>query len=90
MKITSVKAIASAPDDVRMGPTGGTRNYIYVKVETDEGLVGWGEATIGPLSMVQVVEEYGQTWLEKIRVGSRTIGRTSITTFNTSGAAQCI
>ncbi len=65
MKITSVKAIPSAPDEVRMGPVGGTRNYIYVKVETDEGLVGWGEATIGPLSIAKIVEEFGQELVGK-------------------------
>ena len=63
MKITAVKAIPSAPDEARKGY--GTRNYIYVKVETDEGLVGWGEATIGPLSVANMVEEFGRLLVGK-------------------------
>ncbi len=60
MKITSVKAIPSSA-----GGPHKTRNYIYVKIETDEGLVGWGEATIGPLTIAHMVEEFGQLLIGK-------------------------
>lgn len=36
MKISNVKAILTCPQ----------RNYIFVKIETDEGVYGWGEATL--------------------------------------------
>lgn len=36
MKITRVKSILTSPQ----------RNYIFVKIETDEGLYGWGEASL--------------------------------------------
>lgn len=57
MKIASVKAIAhSAPTpDMR----GNGRNYVYVKVTTDDGLVGWGESSCGSLSVVTMIEELG-------------------------------
>ncbi|MDA1300496.1 MAG: galactonate dehydratase [Proteobacteria bacterium] len=60
MKITSIKAIPSSG-----GGQSRSRNYIYVKVETDEGLVGWGESTIGPRSVVNAVEEYGKVLIGK-------------------------
>jgi galactonate dehydratase len=60
MKITSIKAILSSG-----GVPEKTRNYIYVKIETDEGIVGWGEATIGPKSIANIVEEYGQVLIGK-------------------------
>ena len=43
MKITNVRAFATAPPGVN-------RNYVFVKVETDEGIEGWGEATMGAVS----------------------------------------
>ena len=49
MKITAAKAIPSAYER-----SGIARNYIYVKIETDQGLVGWGEATSGPLSVASM------------------------------------
>ena len=55
MKITSVRAIAHAAPNPDM--RGDDRNYCYVKVETDEGLWGWGEATCGSLTVVPMVEE---------------------------------
>jgi galactonate dehydratase len=57
MKITAVRALAHAAPtpDVR----GNGRNYSYVKLETDEGLVGWGECTCGSLSVLKMVEELG-------------------------------
>ena len=66
MKITSVKAIPSAPDKI-IDTYGvlATRNYVYVKVETDEGIVGWGDATCGPLSVASMVEEFGQLLIGK-------------------------
>ena len=66
MKITSVKAIPSAPDKT---PDSygilATRNYVYVKVETDDGVVGWGDATCGPLSVASMVEEFGRLLIGK-------------------------
>ena len=53
MKITSVKAIPTGSP--QMGGKGidkqPKRNFVYVKIETDEGLVGWGESTCGPLTV---------------------------------------
>jgi galactonate dehydratase len=60
MKITSVTAIPSGG-----GEPQNARNYIYVKIETDEGLVGWGESTIGPLTVASMVEEYGKLLIGK-------------------------
>ena len=34
-------------------------NYVFVKVATGEGIVGWGEASIGALSVTAVIEELG-------------------------------
>lgn len=33
---------------------------MFVKVETDEGITGWGEATAGPLSVATQIDEVGQ------------------------------
>ncbi|MQG69200.1 MAG: galactonate dehydratase, partial [SAR202 cluster bacterium] len=38
---------------------------MFVKIETDEGIVGWGEATAGPLSVAAMVEEFGQQLIGK-------------------------
>ena len=35
-------------------------NFVFVKVETDEGITGWGDATCGPMAVVSMVEEFGQ------------------------------
>ena len=53
MKITSVKAIPASATNP------GVRNYVFVKVETDEGITGWGEATCGPLAVATMVDEFG-------------------------------
>jgi galactonate dehydratase len=60
MKITSIKAIPWAPD-LRPDVYGvlHARNFVAVKVETDEGITGWGDATIGPLAVAKLVEEFG-------------------------------
>ena len=60
MKITSIKAIPWAPD-LRPDVYGvlAARNFVAVKVETDEGIPGWGDATVGPLSVANMVEELG-------------------------------
>ncbi len=63
MKITEVKAIASANPDEDL--RGIRRNYVYVKVTTDEGLVGWGESTCGPLAVANMVDEIGATLIGK-------------------------
>ncbi len=53
MRITNVRAFATAPPEVN-------RNYVFVKVETDEGIDGWGEATMGAVSVTGVIEELGE------------------------------
>ena len=55
MKITSV-----TPVPVSHATPYGARNYMFVKIETDEGLHGWGEATSGPFAVAAMVEEFGQ------------------------------
>ncbi len=60
MKITSVKAIPASAANA-----GVTRNYVFVKIETDEGIVGWGESTCGPLSVANMVEEFGALLIGK-------------------------
>ena len=56
MKITSIKAVPAS----NLTTDEGTRNYVYVKVETDAGITGWGEATCGPLAVATMVDEFGQ------------------------------
>ena len=60
MKITSITAIPASS-----APRGQARNYIFVKVETDEGITGWGEATAGPLAVATMVEEFGEVLIGK-------------------------
>jgi galactonate dehydratase len=43
MRVSEVKTFLVSPVSHRAGMTGG-KNWLYVKVETDEGVVGWGEA----------------------------------------------
>ena len=59
MKITSVEAIPSAAPVA--DPNGNRRNFVYVKIETDEGITGWGESTCGPLIVGGMVDEIGAT-----------------------------
>lgn len=55
MKITSVKSVVAS------AKTGGiTRNYVFVKIETDEGITGWGESTLGPMAVATLVDEFGK------------------------------
>lgn len=61
MKITSVKAV---PAGVPFRPTV-TRNFIFVKIETDEGITGWGEASSGPLAVATMIDEFGQLLVGK-------------------------
>ncbi|MEE8046955.1 MAG: galactonate dehydratase [Dehalococcoidia bacterium] len=63
MKITEVKSIPSAAPETDM--RGVRRNYVYVKITTDEGIVGWGEATCGPLAVSSMVDEIGATLIGK-------------------------
>ncbi len=58
MKITEVKAFITTPPGVRT-------NFVFVKVSTDEGIHGWGECTVGAVSMKAVVEELGLRLLGK-------------------------
>ena len=60
MKITSVTPIPASAQ-TRFG----ARNYMFVKIETDEGIVGWGEATAGPKSVAAMVEEFGEQLIGK-------------------------
>ena len=57
MKITSVKAF---PCSARFSETA-TRNFVFVRIQTDEGITGWGEATSGPLAVATMVDEFGST-----------------------------
>ena len=56
MKIRSVKAVPASSSPQGRPP----RNYMFVKIETDEGITGWGEATAGPLSVATQIDEVGQ------------------------------
>jgi galactonate dehydratase len=58
MKITGVTAIPTTP-------AGTTSTYVFVKVATDEGIVGWGESSIGVHSVAAVVEEFGSSIVGK-------------------------
>ena len=60
MKITSV-----TPVPVSAGTASGVRNYMFVKIDTDEGITGWGEATSGPMAVATMVEEFGQQLVGK-------------------------
>ena len=60
MKITSVKSITASS-----APRGVARNYVFVKIETDEGITGWGEATAGPLAVATMVDEFGELLVGK-------------------------
>ena len=55
MKITAVTPVPVSSDT-----PSGVRNYMFVKVETDEGITGWGEATSGPMAVATMVEEFGE------------------------------
>lgn len=55
MKITAIKSYL---------PSFGNRNRGLIKVETDEGIYGWGEAySVGPDLAVKPIVEYIATWL---------------------------
>ena len=60
MKITNVTAIPASSS-----PRGQARNYVFVKIETDEGITGWGEATAGPLAVATMVDEFGEILIGK-------------------------
>ena len=60
MKITNVTAIPASSS-----PRGLARNYVFVKIETDEGITGWGEATAGPLAVATMVDEFGELLIGK-------------------------
>ncbi len=50
MKITNVKVLVTCPG----------RNYVLVKIETDEGLYGWGDATLNgrELAVASALEDH--------------------------------
>ena len=83
MKITSVKAVPASHSTTRAGIKT-SRNYVFVKIETDEGITGWGEATCGPLSVATMVDEFGKVILGtdfgSIMDGRIIFGRLFITT----------
>ena len=56
MKITSVKSVTASSSETNFN----TRNYVFVKIETDEGITGWGESTIGPKAVATLVDEFGE------------------------------
>ena len=58
MKITDIKAFVTKPP-------GAFSNYVFVKVSTDEGIVGWGESSIGATSVAAVIEEFGAAIIGK-------------------------
>ena len=60
MIITSVTAIPGSAQTAF-----GSRNYVFVKIETDEGITGWGEASCGPYAVVSMVNEFGETLVGK-------------------------
>ena len=60
MKIANVTAIPASSS-----PRGQARNYVFVKIETDEGITGWGEATAGPLAVATMVDEFGEILIGK-------------------------
>jgi galactonate dehydratase len=41
------------------------RNYIFVKIQTDDGLVGWGEATLGwkETAVRELIRDYGRRYV---------------------------
>ena len=58
MKITAVKAIAvTIPKE--------WTNFVFVKVETDGGVSGWGECSIGYVAVKGVAEELGKFLIGK-------------------------
>ena len=61
MNITKISAIPTSPG-VTVHPMFNFPpwNFVFVKVETDEGITGWGDATCGPMAVVSMVEEFGQ------------------------------
>lgn len=56
MKIISVDVIMTAA---------GWRNFLFVKIKTDSGLVGWGEGTLGwkETAVRELVLDYGRRYL---------------------------
>ncbi len=50
MKITDVRPwiVTGPPTEATSGPAGHLQQYIFVQVDTDEGLTGWGEVTTYP------------------------------------------
>ena len=54
MKIASITSYVTSPQ-------GSPSNYVFVKVETDEGITGWGESSIGATSVAAVIDEFGSS-----------------------------
>ena len=61
MQITSVKAFPAS----KVFSPAVTRNFVFVRIETDEGITGWGEATSGPLAVATMVDEFGRELVGK-------------------------
>ncbi len=63
MKITAIEAFGAS---VLLNPARNIkRNFVFVKIQTDEGITGWGEATSGPKAVITMVEEFGQLLIGK-------------------------
>ena len=58
MKITSVKSV-TANNVSKDTHADSSRNFVFVKIETDEGITGWGESTIGPKAVATLIDEFG-------------------------------
>ena len=59
MKITGVTAFSTTPAGI-------SSTYVFVKVATDEGIVGWGESSIGAASVAAVVSK--RRWEIAVRI----------------------
>jgi len=57
MKISRVDVFAHAAPGQDM--RGDQRNYVYVRISTNAGVTGWGEASCGTLAVCRMVEELG-------------------------------
>ena len=55
MKITSVKSV-TANNVSKDTHADSSRNFVFVKIETDEGITGWGESTIGPKAVATLID----------------------------------
>ena len=79
MKITAARVIVTCPG----------RNFVTLKIETDQGVYGIGDATLNgrELSVVAYLEEHvTPAWWAWTRTGSRISGNTFIAAPTGGGA----